>query len=131
MGMRLLLGWDAASGARAMFSPSPEGAAGRCDADRRRGLSHPALLHGREVAPPTSALRQQGGACGSAGRTTEDAAREARKPGGQRSGGVGQALTMVQNSLAVISASYSAECASSPLQGKPAACTARASTVWP
>src|SRR5690606_24993905 len=58
MGMRLLLGWDAASGARAMFSPSPEGAAGRCDADRRRGLSHPALLHGREVAPPTSALRQ-------------------------------------------------------------------------
>src|SRR5690606_435978 len=73
----------------------------------------------------------QGGACGSAGRTTEDAAREARKPGGQRSGGGGQALTMVQNSLAVISASYSAECASSPLQGKPAACTARASTVWP
>ena len=37
----------------------------------------------------------------------------------------------LQNNAAVFSASYTAECASSPFQSMPAACTARASTVCP
>lgn len=45
--------------------------------------------------------------------------------------GVGQELTILQNSSAVRSVSYTAECASFGSHSKPAACTARASTVWP
>ena len=38
---------------------------------------------------------------------------------------------MVQNNFAVLTVSYSAECADDSSQSIPAACAARASTVWP
>jgi hypothetical protein len=44
---------------------------------------------------------------------------------------VRQRLTTAQNSSAVRSVSYTAECASSPFHSLPAAASARLSTVWP
>ena len=45
--------------------------------------------------------------------------------------GRGHVVAMVQNSLAFCSVSYTALCASSASQPRPAAVAARKSTVWP